>query len=295
MRTNHFHTGLDFRASIGTPVYAVDSGYVSRITVSAGGYGNALYITHPSGITSVYAHLNSFTPKICKILQHQQEQLKYYAVDLSFLPTDIQVKKGEIVAYTGNRGSSGGPHLHFEIRDTQTQNPLEPLNYLKDKIKDTRSPKIKAISIMPYRGIVNNTNTQIIKVGENSVVSQIKAWGDLILAVEAYDYMDGMRNIYGVHYVNLYKDEELIYSSHIDTLSFDKGRQINTYINREEFLKNRSLYMQSFLAPGNTLPFYEKNKISNNGVVTIDEERVYKFRYEVFDYYGNKDEYAFEI
>lgn len=295
LRTNHFHTGLDFRASIGTPVYAVDSGYVSRITVSAGGYGNALYITHPSGITSVYAHLNAFAPKIEETLKQYQMQLKYYAVDLSFSPTDIQVEREEIVAYTGNRGSSGGPHLHFEIRDTQTQNPLEPLYYLKDKIKDTRSPKIKAISIMPYRGVVNNANIQTIKVEKNSVVPQIKAWGDLILAVEAYDYMDGMRNIYGVHYVNLYKDEELIYSSYIDTLSFDKGRQINTYINSEQFLKDKSLYMQSFIAPGNTLPFYEKNNISNNGVVTIDEERVYKFRYEVFDYYGNKDEYAFEI
>ncbi|MBQ3556098.1 MAG: M23 family metallopeptidase, partial [Bacteroidales bacterium] len=295
LRTNHFHTGLDFRASIGTPVYAVDSGYVSRITVSAGGYGNALYITHPSGITSVYAHLNAFAPKIEEALKQYQMQLKYYAVDLSFSPTDIQVEREEIVAYTGNRGSSGGPHLHFEIRNTQTQNPLEPLYYLKDKIKDTRSPKIKAISIMPYRGVINNANIQTIKVEKNSVVPQIKAWGDVIFAVEAYDYMDGMRNIYGVHYVNLYKDEELIYSSYIDTLSFDKGRQINTYINSEQFLKDKSLYMQSFIAPGNTLPFYEKNNISNNGVVTIDEERVYKFRYEVFDYYGNKDEYAFEI
>ena len=295
LRANHFHTGLDFRASIGTPVYAVDSGYVSRITVSAGGYGNALYITHPSGITSVYAHLNAFAPKIEETLKQYQMQLKYYAVDLSFSPTDIQVEREEIVAYTGNRGSSGGPHLHFEIRDTQTQNPLEPLYYLKDKIKDTRSPKIKAISIIPYRGVVNNANIQTIKVEKNSVVPQIKAWGDVIFAVEAYDYMDGMRNIYGVHYVNLYKDEELIYSSYIDTLSFDKGRQINTYINSEQFLKDKSLYMQSFIAPGNTLPFYEKNNISNNGVVTIDEERVYKFRYEVFDYYGNKDEYAFEI
>ena len=133
LRNNHFHTGLDFRASIGTPVYAVDSGYVSRISVDAGGYGNALYITHSSGVTSVYAHLNSYAPKIEKILTQQQYSLEYYAVNLAFSPNEIVVEEGEIVAYTGNRGSSGGPHLHFEIRDTETENPIDPLTYIKEK------------------------------------------------------------------------------------------------------------------------------------------------------------------
>ena len=162
LRTNHFHTGLDFRASIGTPVYAVDSGYVSRISVDAGGYGNALYITHPSGVTSVYAHLNSFVPKIEKVVTEQQYKLEYYAVNLTFSENEIKVKQGEIVAYTGNRGSSGGPHLHFEIRDTKTENPIEPLTYIKEKVVDTRSPQIKAISVIPYNGVVNDKNNKLI-------------------------------------------------------------------------------------------------------------------------------------
>ena len=153
LRTNHFHTGLDFRASIGTPVYAVDSGYVSRVSISAGGYGNALYITHPSGETTVYAHLDSFAPHIAEVVTHRQYLLKYYAVDLVFSQDEIKVERGELVAYTGNRGSSGGPHLHFEIRDTKTENPLDPLTYLKDKIRDTRSPKIKAVLIKQYLGV----------------------------------------------------------------------------------------------------------------------------------------------
>ena len=98
LRTNHFHTGLDFRASIGTPVYSVDEGYVSRISVSAGGYGNALYITHPSGITSVYAHLNSFIPRIQQELEKRQYELQYYAVDINFAPEELPVIKDEIVA-----------------------------------------------------------------------------------------------------------------------------------------------------------------------------------------------------
>lgn len=300
LRTNHFHSGLDFRASIGTPVYAVDSGYVSRISVDAGGYGNALYITHPSGLTSVYAHLNSFIPKIEKIVIEQQYNLEYYAVNLTFSPNQIKVEQGEIVAYTGNRGSSGGPHLHFELRDTKTENPIEPLSYIKDKITDTRSPQIKAISVIPYNGVVNNQNKKVIKNvlvenGKKKITTKIKAWGDIILALKAFDYMNGMSNIYGVHYVNLYKDEELIYSSHIDTLSFEKGRQINSYIDTEEWYNNRSLFMMSYIAQGNTLNFYEESKIKNRGVITIDQERIYKFRYEVLDYYGNRDECIFEI
>ena len=300
LRTNHFHTGLDFRASIGTPVYAVDSGYVSRISVDAGGYGNALYITHPSGVTSVYAHLNSFVPKIEKVVTEQQYKLEYYAVNLTFSENEIKVKQGEIVAYTGNRGSSGGPHLHFEIRDTKTENPIEPLTYIKEKVVDTRSPQIKAISVIPYNGVVNDKNNKLISSvvkenGSKKITTKIEAWGDIILAVKAYDYMNGMSNIYGVHYVNLYKDDELIYSSHIDTLSFAKNRQINSYIDREEWLKNRSFFMLSYIAPGNTLPFYEGKGIKNRGVVTINEERLYKFRYEVVDYYGNRDEFTFEI
>ena len=301
LRTNHFHSGLDFRASIGTPVYAVDSGYVSRVSVDAGGYGNALYITHPSGVTSVYAHLNAYAPKIEKIVTEQQNNLEYYAVNLTFSPNEIKVERGEIVAYTGNRGSSGGPHLHFEIRDTQSENPIEPLTYIKDKVTDTRSPQIKAIAVIPYNGVVNSSgkNKTIKSVttenGNKKISARIKAWGDVILAVKAFDYMNGMSNIYGVHHVKLYKDEELIYSSHIDTLSFEKGRQINSYIDSEEWLKNRSLFMLSYIAKGNTLNFYEEAEIKNRGVVTIDEERIYKFRYEVADYYGNIDECVFEI
>ena len=299
LRTNHFHTGLDFRASIGTPVYAVDSGYVSRVSISAGGYGNALYITHPSGETTVYAHLDSFAPHIAEVVTHRQYLLKYYAVDLVFCQDEIKVGRGELVAYTGNRGSSGGPHLHFEIRDTKTENPLDPLTYLKDKIRDARSPKIKAVLIKQYSGVENNLGKKIKVdvVSKNGVKipAKVKAWGEIMLGVKAYDYMDGMNNIYGIHYVKLYKDDELIYSSHIDTLSFNTGRQINTYIDREEWMKNNSLFMMSYISPGNTLSFYEDGVIKDRGVVTIDEERTYEFRYQVSDYYGNKDEYIFEI
>lgn len=300
LRTNHFHSGVDLRAAIGTPVYSIDSGYVSRISVKAGGYGNALYITHPSGKTSVYAHLNSFIPKIEDKIKQEQYRLKTFAVDIPFAPEDIKVERGELVAYTGNRGQSGGPHLHFEIRDTQTEELIDPLIYLKDKIKDTRPPQIKAIAVIPYNGVVNKKSSKTIiditsQKGVNKEMPKTEAWGEILLAVKSYDYADGMNNIYGVRNVSLYKDEELIYSSCIDTISFETTRQINSYIDREEWMKTSSPYMVSYIAPVNSLKFYEQNKTENRGIVTIDEERTYKFRYELSDYYGNKTTLNFKI
>lgn len=299
LRTNHFHTGLDMRAPINTPVYAVDSGYVSRISVSPGGYGNALYINHPSGITTVYGHLNSFSPEIEKALEEGQQKLGFYAVDLYFSPEDLPVKRGEQVARSGNRGSSGGPHLHFEIRDTKSERPLDPLKYYKNRLKDTRSPSIQSIAVIPYPDMAGEsrltpyTANASVGSGVKQVKDPVKAWGEIILGVKAYDYVTGMSNIYGVRSVKLYMDDDLIYHSQIDTLDFALGRMINTFVDYRDWMENRSFYMRSYVAPGNRLPFY---KVAvNDGVVKIDEEREYKFRYELSDLYGNTETCCFTV
>ena len=298
LRTNHFHTGLDMRAPINTPVYAVDSGYVSRISVSSGGYGNALYIDHPSlGITTVYGHLNSFSPEIEKRLHEGQQRLGFYAVDLYFSPDDIPVKRGEMVARSGNRGSSGGPHLHFEVRETISERPLDPLKYYKDRLKDTRPPSIQSVSVMQYPGVAGERclDKYSVSAGGSAkrVKEPIKAWGKVVLGVKAYDYVTGMSNIYGVRSVKLYKDGELVFFSQIDTLDFSLGRMINTFVDYRDWMENRSFYMQSYVSPGNRLPFY---KVAvNDGIVDIDEERDYNFKYELSDLYGNTETCFFTI
>lgn len=300
LRTNHFHTGLDMRAPVNTPVYAVDSGYVSRISVSSGGYGNALYIDHPSsGITTVYGHLNSFAPEIEKKLKEGQQKLGFYAVDLYFSPDDIPVKRGELVARSGNRGSSGGPHLHFEVRDTRSERPLDPLKYYKNRLKDTRSPLIQCIAVMPYPGVAGESRASVYEVHSSGgtsikrVKEPVRAWGKIILGVKAYDYVTGMSNIYGVRSVKLFKDGELIYSSQIDTLDFALGRMINTYVDYREWMENRSFIMRSYVSPGNKLPFYKS--VVDNGVVDINEERNYEFTYELSDLYGNTETCRFTV
>lgn len=300
LRTNHFHTGIDLRAAVGTPVYAVDSGYVSRVSVSSGGYGNALYIDHPAlGITTVYGHLDSFSPSIEKRLSEGQQKLGFYAVDLYFAPGEFPVKRGEQVARSGNRGSSGGPHLHFEVRETRSERPLDPLKYYRHLLKDNRSPIIQCIAVMPYPGVAGEsvmTHYKAFSQGGNApkhLKEPVRAWGKIILGVKAYDYVTGMSNIYGVRSVKLYKDGELVYFSQIDTLDFALGRMINTYVDYRDWVENRSFIMRSYVSPGNRLPFYKS--AVNNGVVDINEERDYMFRYELSDLYGNKETCVFTV
>ena len=161
LRNNHFHSGIDFKTQgvEGKPIHAVQDGYVSRISVSPWGYGNGLYLTHPDGTTTVYGHLQRFAPSIARYIKTQQYEQESFNVNLFLDPDQLPVKKGEIVAYSGNTGSSGGPHLHFEVRDTESEEVLDPIEYFKEKITDTRAPKIQGILVCPQpgKGVVNGS------------------------------------------------------------------------------------------------------------------------------------------
>ena len=155
LRPNHFHSGVDFKTQgvVNKPVYSIEDGYVSRISVSPSGYGLAIYVDHPStGQTSVYGHINKFTPKITKYIKEKQYEQEAYKIDLKLSANEFPVKKGDLIAYSGNTGSSGGPHVHFEIRNTSDQLALDPLVYYKDRIEDTQAPLIKGIAIYASEG-----------------------------------------------------------------------------------------------------------------------------------------------
>ena len=146
LRSNHFHSGLDFKTTgvEGLPVYATGDGYVSRIKISTFGYGKAIYITHPNGYTSVYGHLQKANGAIQEYIKKKQYQEKAYEVEMYLYPTELPVKKGDIIAFTGNTGGSGGPHLHFEFRDTKSEQIVNPLHFgFKKFVKDERKPIIR--------------------------------------------------------------------------------------------------------------------------------------------------------
>ncbi|MDD2474792.1 MAG: M23 family metallopeptidase [Dysgonamonadaceae bacterium] len=304
LRNNHFHSGLDFKTQqvVNKPVYAVADGYISRISVSAGGYGNALYINHPeTNQTSVYGHLNSFSVHIANYVEEEQYKKESFNVNLYIEPDSLPVKKGDQIALSGNRGSSGGPHLHFEIRDTKTQNPLDPLQYVAKNIVDTQKPDIRGVAFYPIngKGLINESiepvrlTIQKAKSGQPLPLQRnITAWGKIGIGVKAYDKMNGQANIYGVKHIRLFVDEEQIFSSTLEEYSFSETRLLNSFIDFEDWRNNKSFFMKSFIEPGNTLHFYQAK---NRGYIQINEERTYQMRYELEDHFGNTTIYNFSI
>ena len=303
LRNNHFHSGLDIKTQ-GVqikPVFAVADGYISRINISPGGYGLALYIDHPAtGHTTVYGHLNRFSKKIAQYVEALQYQRESFSIDVLLGPDELPVKQGEQIALSGNSGSSGGPHLHFEIRDTATEEPLDALEYLPANISDTRKPEIRGIAVYPINGVVNGTKKPLrMTIGKNKagvplgLPQKIEAWGRIGVGVKAYDRMNGQHNIYGVKHVRLFVDDVLIFSSSIRRFSFAQTRMLNSLVDFEDWRERQSFYTRSFVEPGNKLPIYANLK--NEGYIDIAEERPYALRYELSDHFGNTLTYRFTI
>ena len=298
LRSNHFHGGLDFKTQgvTGKPLLAIADGYISKVTVTAGGYGNALYITHDNGYTSVHGHLDRFLPEIARLVREKQYEEESFVVTLEFGPQEFRVKQGEVVAYAGNTGYSFGPHLHMEIRTTDTNEPIDPLPFYKDKITDNIAPR--ATRIMVYGGVnasipQSSLGIPITLNPQQLSEAPILAWGRISTAISANDYMNGTTNNYGVRYVRLYVDDQLVSSSDVDRFSFDENRLINSWTDYAEQRRSGRWYMRSAIAENNDLRMLRADE--HRGWVTIDEEREYHFRYELEDLYGNRSVYRFVV
>ena len=298
LRSNHFHGGLDFKTQgvTGKPLLAIADGYISKVTVTPGGYGNALYITHDNGYTSVHGHLDRFLPEIARLVREKQYEEESFVVTLEFGPQEFRVKQGEVVAYAGNTGYSFGPHLHMEIRTTDTNEPIDPLPFYKDKITDNIAPR--ATRIMVYGGVnasipQSSLGIPITLSPQQLSEAPILAWGRISTAISANDYMNGTTNNYGVRYVRLYVDDQLVSSSDVDRFSFDENRLINSWTDYAEQRRSGRWYMRSAIAENNDLRMLRADE--HRGWVTIDEEREYHFRYELEDLYGNRSVYRFVV
>ncbi len=293
LRLNHFHSGLDFSSfhRIGLPVYAIDSGYVSRITISRTGYGRALYITHYKGLTSVYAHLSRFNDTIQKLVEQKQYQAKNYEITLYFRAGQIPIKKGQIVAYTGNSGYSMAPHLHFEIRDAILDFPMNPFQ-LGFNTKDTRPPKIFRLAVYPASdtSLINGKNQSFIF--SPTAQPAINTYGSIFFGIETYDYVNDNPSRKGIYSLKLLIDSELKFWLRFDRFFFQNTRDVNTLIDYKNFLLHRWKIMRTYVTPNNRLCIYLR--MPNNGIYNLTPGK-HEILFKVSDYYGNTASYKFFV
>ncbi len=300
LRSNHFHGGLDFKTQgvEGKPLLCPADGYISRISVTPGGYGNAIYIAHENGYTTVHGHLQRFLPEVAALVREHQYRYETFAVDTTLTPDRFPVKQGQVVAWAGNSGYSFGPHLHMEVRLTETNEPVNPLAFYKDKIKDTRPPRAHRIKFYPVEGegVVDGVGKDgVLYFGNgNRIAQRISAWGKVGVGLSANDYMDGTHNTYGVYSVRLVVDGTEVFRSVADRFSFDENRMINAWTDYAEHVNNNRWYMKSFIASGNPLRMLNAEG-EGRGIVTIDEERPYQCEYILTDYHGNSARYTFVL
>ena len=295
LRANHFHGGVDFKTQgvVGKPIRCIADGYISRVTVTPGGYGQAVYITHDNGYTSVYGHLHRFMNGVQQVVEAYQYEHETFAVDLQFEADRFPLKQGEVFALAGNEGYSFGPHLHMEIRKTDTEEYIDPLQFYTDQLKDTTAPRATHVMLYPQagKGVVNGSSRK--KIISLSGQSPITAWGQIAAGIKAYDYMDGTSNNYGVRSVTLLVDSVEVFRSTVDGFLPNENRMINAWTDYEEYATRNSWFMRSQILPGNTWRMLQAD--DERGVVTINEERPYRFCYVLEDLYGNRRTYGFVV
>lgn len=296
LRPDHFHNGIDIKTkgTVGHPVRSIADGYVSRVAVQHGGYGQAIYITHYDGHTSVYGHILSFYPDIEKYVRDYQYKNETYVCYLYPEPERFKVRKGDIIAMSGNEGASAGPHLHLEVRNTGTDEYLDPMPYFKNFIKDTKSPVASYVGFYPVagKGVVNGSSEKKI-ISVASARNTVTAWGEIYTGISAKDYMDGTNNFYGVHSVTLFVDSVQIFRSVTDAVLPNENRMINSFTDYDEYVRHRRLLMCTYKAPGNKLRLHKVDE--KRGIIFINEEKDYKFLYILEDCHGNRSRYAFTV
>ena len=299
LRSNAFHAGVDIRTQgvEGKEVFAVADGYISRIGVSPFGYGKVIYITHNDGFTTVYAHLSKFNKKINDFVKSKQYEDRSFVQNIILEKHQFPIKRGDYIGLTGNSGSSGGPHLHYEIRYTKTQEPVNPM-YFGLKIKDTRKPTIKGLAIYPLENsVVNNSDTALyldVNFGNNifSIDNPtIAVNGNIAFGINVFDQADGANNKKGPYSVELYADNELIYKILSDKYSYDETRYINSLIDYSYYVKNNERFIRSEIDEFNKLKLYEKR----NGVVTVNQGDTVEMSFVISDYNKNKSKLSFTL
>jgi len=304
LRSDHFHSGVDFRTQgvEGHKIFAIEDGYVSRVAVAPGGFGKAIYLDHPStGHTSVYAHLQRFHGKLADYVKSEQYQAQNFTVNLLPEAGRFPVKKGDIIGFSGNSGSSGGPHLHFEIRDSRSQWPLNPAQF-GFPIQDNIKPSITKLMVYPaneqarVNGYAKMQLYEVQGTGENHYLrdkAEVKAQGAISFGISTFDMHNGTPNKNGVYSVELFVDAIKVFHFAADRFSFDETRYINSMIDYSYLKKHHSRLIRTAKDPLNKLSMADYGL--NNGVLLVTDTALHQALFRVTDHFGNISLLRFSI
>ena len=293
LRSNHFHAGLDIKTGGGTglPVYAAADGYVGRVTIMAKGYGMLVTLVHPNGLSTLYAHLQGLEPKLFTYVKQKQTEQQTFEINIDFKPGQFAYRKGDVLAYSGNSGSSGGPHLHFEVRDAQN-NYLNPLLFGFNEVKDNIAPVVMKAAFRTFgensrvNGEFGRTELSLVKTGINQYATTTTVYvrGIVGLELNAYDFMNGPHNFQGINVIDVQLDGKQIFNFNLEKYSREESVNINSHIDYETAQRLNSFYHKCYVADGNFLSSY---KSVNKGKIFINDDENHAVKVRVEDAYGN--------
>ena len=297
LRTNHFHSGIDIKTNRieGLNIYSYEKGYISRIQVSTYGYGKAIYITHPDGKITVYAHLSKFSEKIQNYVKDIQYKSKKFAIKVYPKESEILIEKNEIIGYSGNTGSSSGPHLHFELRDKNNM-PVNPLNYRNIEIIDTIIPSLKGVYYKELKynnGKLEDNYSRFkkIKFIENDngkYLTDTIYTNDVIgFGVNSFDLMNNSNNVYGLNKIITKINDSVNFKINFDKFSFDEWTYINTYVDYAYFKRTNEKIQKLYIENINPLNLYDRSL--GDGALKLNDSKNNLINYKIilFDFNNN--------
>ena len=293
LRPNHFHAGVDFKTQgkEGLNIYTIKEGYVSRIKVGAYGYGKALYVTHPNGYTSVYAHLQKFSPVIEAYVKKHQYAKKTFEIEIYPKANELLLKKGEILGLGGNTGSSAGPHLHFEIRDSSAK-AVNPLLFGYE-IKDDIAPELHqlVVYVLGNESHINQSQLPqriyLTKQANGAYQSdKIYASGTIGLGIESIDKQNDTYHKNGVYKVSLLMNGKMQFQYVFNSLNFNEARYINTFMDYATYTEKKTRVQLLYKTKGNRISTIYTTNV-NDGKLEIQEGMSYMITILIEDIKGN--------
>ena len=288
LRGTHFHAGLDLKTNgrEGLEVKSIGSGFVSRIRVSTSGYGKVLYLNHPNGTVSVYAHLKKFAPKIEAYVKARQYEKQSYTLQLLPKAEELKVELGELIGYSGNTGGSSGPHLHFEMRDGRDQSPINPLSF-PIKIEDHQRPQIQAFYVYENHTPSKLPKSYALTQKNDSLFTTnlIKTAGLIHVGLGIFDRQDSSYNKNGVYRIQVWVNGIEIYNYQMDRFLFTDSKFIPLIVDYYSLRENRNKIHQLYWHPKTKLSFLKDR--SKNGRFEVEPGKSYQLLIKTSDYSNN--------